>query len=533
MPHFVVLGVTVLAIVGSIMIVNWAKLIYPKCESKIMVLAVLSIFNTIGLVSVVFLIYSRLNPKDMYLTTRNTFLKIKLISMYIFGLGYFFHCGLYLWKHSNPNDCSIAEENDAIEVLGICYNLLSLLYIFLLFIYFALFYVRKRNNTVLENFASLGVLLANLFIWLDTLFSESDFLFTRHWIQSNSSQLINLTESSQSIDQAMGAIEKTDPFLSPAMIEFSLMAIDMLFATTDDASKSSLPDDSKEDRHDRDAVLSKLSINLKNLNPESNKSKPIAPLVKKTVQIFFSLAAFTFFAFTFTVVLTNDSYNNLIEIPDDFYFYISLKLSIKLVMIILTFFCLFIEWQRLTFRFNVWAFVLIITCFGNIVYHMLYCFALHYESSKGSKNHTDKDTNIKKEFLNVDWTENIISIILASSQTLFILGFHSPKNNENFLYFNSTKKCEKYFYEKFVCFACSVLGVLNLGFWASDSIGEGQFPVFTIAMYRAYEPGVWSFIIKIILPLTIFYRFHTGLDFLEFFWKLKSNVRIIKRRKSI
>lgn len=173
-------------------------------------------------------------------------------------------------------------------------------------------------------------------------------------------------------------------------------------------------------------------------------------------------------------------------------------------MIILTFFCLFIEWQRLTFRFNVWAFVLIITCFGNIVYHMLYCFALHYESSKGSKNHTDKDTNIKKEFLNVDWTENIISIILASSQTLFILGFHSPKNNENFLYFNSTKKCEKYFYEKFVCFACSVLGVLNLGFWASDSIGEGQFPVFTIAMYRAYEPGVWSFIIKIILPLTIF-----------------------------
>lgn len=63
------------------------------------------------------------------------------------------------------------------EGLGICYNLLSLLYTYLLFIYFALFYVRKRNNTVWENFASLGVLLANLFIWLDTLFSDSDFLF--------------------------------------------------------------------------------------------------------------------------------------------------------------------------------------------------------------------------------------------------------------------------------------------------------------------------------------------------------------------
>lgn len=44
---------------------------------------------------------------------------------------------------------------------------------------------------------------------------------------------------------------------------------------------------------------------------------------------------------------------------------------------------------------------------------MFYCFVLYYESSKGSKNYIDKDINIKKEFLNVDWIENIISIILV------------------------------------------------------------------------------------------------------------------------
>lgn len=112
-----------------------------------------------------------------------------------------------------------------------------MLYTFLLFIYFALFYVRIRNNTVWENFASLGVPLANLLV-------VGFFLFIRHWIENNSSQLINLTESIQSTNKAIGAIEKTDPFLYPAMIEFSLMAIDMLFTKTDDALEGLLPEDS-------------------------------------------------------------------------------------------------------------------------------------------------------------------------------------------------------------------------------------------------------------------------------------------------
>lgn len=44
---------------------------------------------------------------------------------------------------------------------------------------------------------------------------------------------------------------------------------------------------------------------------------------------------------------------------------------------------------------------------------MFYCFVLYYESSKIGKNYRDEDINIKKEFLNVDWIENIISIILV------------------------------------------------------------------------------------------------------------------------
>lgn len=79
------------------------------------------------------------------------------------------------------------------------------------------------------------------------------------------------------------------------------------------------------------------------------------------------------------------------------------------------------------------------------------------------------------------------------------------KNSKNFFCFDFIKKFENNFLEKFVCFVCLVLGVLNLGFWVSDSIGEGWFFVFIILMYRVYELGVWFFIIKIILFFIIFY----------------------------
>lgn len=53
-------------------------------------------------------------------------------------------------------------------------------------------------------------------------------------IADNSSTVINLTISAK---RAMEAIEKSDPFLSPAMIEFSLISIDMLFLKTDRSKK--------------------------------------------------------------------------------------------------------------------------------------------------------------------------------------------------------------------------------------------------------------------------------------------------------
>lgn len=138
----------------------------------------------------------------------------------------------------------------------------------------------------------------------------------------------------------------------------------------------------------------------------------------------------------------------------------------------------------------------------------MYCVAIY---SEGKKN--------ESQFIGVSWTDNIINMFLALFQTVFILGTHSPRDCKNCMCHTCSTECAWWLHNKFVPYACCLLGILNLGLWVSISIGEGRLPVFTISIYKAYDKVVWLFINKIILPLTIFFRFHTGLDFLEFYWK--------------
>lgn len=489
--QFVVFGVIVHAFVVSIMVVNWAELIFKKCESETMVLVILLFFSFIGLLSTAFLLWFRRKKyENLSETKRITFLKIKLISLYVFGIGYLFHCALYAWKHSiKSNDCG----NDK---LGIIYNVSSIVYTFGLFVYFAIFYERNYDNGCWENLCSLGILFANSCIWLDSLFSHSGVLFKNHNHTSTNSNETNSTI-------AMQAIEKTDPFLSPAMIEFSLMAIDMLFTKTDDYDEDSLQIDPK--------------------NPENTTCcncetcRYACRLFRLIGQISLSLVAFALFAFTFSVFLTTNSSEELLDHSEYFEVYVSMQLSMKVVMFLLIVPCLIFKWPRMTFHFNVWSFVLIITCFGNVVYHVLYCFALW--------------SNGKENVIIVSWTDNIVSIFLAGFQTLFILGTHLHSDQVTACCTCSPciNNCKNK--ESFVYYACSILGVLNFGLWVSDSIGEERLPVFSIEIYKAYDEVMWSVINKIILPLTIFFRFHTGLDFFEFYWKHKNKKIKIKKKK--
>lgn len=472
----VVVGVVVLAIVVSIMAIHWAKLLYEDCYSDKLIFWLLVIASLAGIFFLSILIFLRFNNFDNSIHTSSgiTFLKIKLVFMYIFGVGYLFHCGLYAWKHTFENKC--LGNND----LGLAYNISSIIYTFFLFVYFALFYERKDDNTFCENFASLFIMVTNACIWLDAIFSESGKVFNDdNTNDTESTKIINMTNSS---NRATEAIKMTDSFLSPALIEFSLISIDLLFTQ----------------KHDSQSIKKKLKI----------EKKICQVYLKSFFQILFSLIVIALFAFTLVVVLTNDESTDLPDYPDDFEIYVYFQFGMKCLMLLLIIICVFVEFPGFTFHFNVSTFVLLIACFGNVVYHILYCFALE---SKNNKPHNCP--------LIFSLIENFIGILLALLQTVFIIGTHMPKNYKRLSGESRCQKSTDWLHNNVVYNACCLLGILNLGLWVSDTIGELRLPVFSLTIYRAFRIKVWSVINKIILPLTIFFRFHTAFDFLEYYWK--------------
>lgn len=445
------------------MAVHWANLLYPECYSELIVLCILCGSSSLGLLFALILIFVRLQKCTVkQKMSMNTFLIFKLISMYVFGLGFMFHCGLYAWKRFLEDIC---PGNGAI---GFIYNIITICYTVCLFLYFALFHVRKNENTFVENLSSLFILLANVCVWLDAIFSESGDIFNEP-DNDNSSVIKNVTESS---NRATEVIEKTESFLSPALIEFSLLGIDLLFTKTSD---------------NNDNNVNMLHENLRN---QTNK---YCHLLLVSIQIFFCLFAFSLFAFTFHIVLKPEGSKDFLDYPYEFLSYVVFQCIIKIAMLVFIFKCIFlsIDCSCLTFHLNVSSFILLVTCFGNVVYHTLYCFALDSESR-----------NPHKQYIWISWADNIMSLVLAPTQTIFIIGIHSSKNNKNLTFFH----------------LCSYLGILNLGLWVSDSIGEERLPVFSLFIFNAFHTQVWSIINKIILPLTIFFRFHTGFEFLEIYW---------------
>ncbi|XP_061185786.1 uncharacterized protein LOC133193886 [Saccostrea echinata] len=272
-----------------------------------------------------------------------TFLDIKLYSMYAFGLCYFFHCGLYIWKHFG-SDCPN-------KWFGFVYNIIAMLYTFFLFLYFNGYHERHSDNSKPQNIFSVGILLANV------------------------------------------------------------------------------------------------------------------------------------------------------------------------VMLLLILYCIIIVWTNMNYHFNVWCMVLLISCFGNVVNHMIYCFGLTV--NKGQ-------IEIPAYVLILSWFDNIISIILAFCETYYLLGTHSH------IKYTSTNNfcCKETFskwYDRYVNYVCFLIGMINIGLWIGDSIGEGRIPVLSYPMYQAYDPQVWTIIVKLVLPLTIFFRFQTGLSFLEMYW---DRDKVIKEKKN-
>lgn len=427
-------------------------------------------------------ILGKIRPKDEWIECFDrrgiSFLKLKLISMYFFGTCYFLHCGLYIWKHS------LEHENKELGI--ICYAMTAI-HVFCLFIYFEVFYRRKCEHTCCNTFLSVVVIIfTNISTWIDAL--SSAYLFKPH---SNSSLPV------QNETRAMETIEETEPLISSAIVSFSLLTISLLFPKAGDTCTLSRSDVQKVDL---------------TLNNDFAFYSQIIKTCKIIFQILFLLLSFGLVAFTFTELLTEESIADLKAYTIT---QIVFK-SIILLLVLINCICFFGERLKncLSFKefkncsnicksvckivcFNAWVVLFVIACIGNVFYHVACGICIN----------DIQDIEIDVYVI----VEIIISIIAAVLQTFFIIGTYYNVKCEN-CDDSIRYECESNRCKEIVYFACSLLGILNMGLWISDSISKENL------IYKEDDDDFWNLFKNVTLLLTTFFRFQTSLEFLKLYW---------------
>lgn len=389
-----------------------------------------------------------------------------------------FHSGLYAWKHYD-----FQEECPGNSCFDFIYDISSILYTFIIFVYFALFHDSKLEQAVKKYYVLIPIIVANVCIWLNAILFGSDFLYEKLPNNNSTSPMINITESS---NLAVEAIEKADTFCLPAMVEFSLMAIDMLFT-------------------ENDYTINGYSAGKSSLIQERHTFGKICHIVKKTVQVVVSLAALLHFAFVFTIVLTTNSTDNILDHSHYFLVYFCFELVMKLTMLTLILICFykFCKCAHLIRKCTPSLAVLLFTTCGNVGYHILYIFALSLD-----------DRKYQPVPMTISLIVNGLSLLLAVLQSFLIQLIRS-----NDFICTSSQENQQRSQTNFLYYTCFILSLFNFALWASDSIGEDRRSILSVVYNWSYEQLGSSVIYTIFFPLTVFYRFQSGLDFLEFYWK--------------
>lgn len=448
-----------------------AKMNFGEKENVALTIPILHIAGIISVFSLMVVRAKNEWNKDCIAGQEKTFLRIKLISLFIFGVCYLLHCGLYVWKYF------VTSQNKS---LGLANYFISLLHILFIIIYFAWF--RERNDKIKcsETCLSVVLILFNTCTWLDAL--STDFLFN---IQLNSTLPIQNATS-----RVIDSLEKIDPLLSSAIIGFSLLTTSLLCRRTAD-------------------ILPYSYLQLHNLSSTDDPAKDnvCTKLCKKYTQTGFLLMSFGLFAFTFTELSIGESSADLVP-------YITAQFTVKLIILIQVFVicvCFFCKLKCICSSCeacrkpinihkrlcNVWVVILIMTFFCNSLYHVLCCICI--------RDLKDIQT---EDYVLVD---NIVDFIIALFQIFFILA--------NYIYYDRTcencpnvNKFVKWIFNQGAHILYSLLCILNMGLWISDSIRDRRL------IYKTRNNNdFFTLFINILFFISIFFRFQISFEFLKLY----------------
>ena len=475
----------------------------------------------VGVISMLLIIKLQINNfcNEQYNITSMS--KLRLIFFSTFGIGYITHCVLYLFMHFH-SVCPLRRE-------GIMVNFFILTFIFLNI--FSAYVQGYYSVGILENNADIsdvkiaslwkwfsiaivvGACLVDVTVWFDSYISE--------WIniynfpievntENSTNETTPLYKNCTDDNQVTDFIEKTEPLLNPMIIEFSLMAIQITIKTlsnNNDISNTDITDSyhdipTQDDERDNTANRSWWS--------------KCCQVVFEILVPFFTLAlGLVLVVFSYFVTLTGENSHEQ-GIPTTFLIYHAIQIVLKSAMIILIILlssilyhsrksylpdqlrfcsqgkCCFVL-RLILIAFTSGFVVVLLAALSNISYIIINIDALSYGEDF-------------KSFVTVAKVDSIISIFLAIMHMILIGVWHVLER------YTKNKNVQ---FKNVLCNFCLMLSFFNFGLWLSDCIGENRKPIFTEIQYRNLGENIWRVNTKLLLPGTIFFRFHCAMFFLE------------------
>lgn len=463
-----------LVIFGS----GWANIAF---QDNVEVIITMVVYFSIGSIAIIaFFVNLILNAVDFKLTMKGHSQIMKFIKelykkqipktnagMVIrFLLFILFACG---YTHNTFTYAEHLHSDRVKPLLLTLYLAVSIFFIWaqVIVLTFLQYYDKKISNG--GKVLRMIIIITNACSWMNAYFFESSEIFDkRHDFKENNTISSNQTEGT--CFEHTGIVEV---IFAPVTIEYTMMAIGFLF-----------PVALEDVRYRRSWKMTLL------------------------ISMFLIIYEAGVFVFSLQVVLKCSLIDDSNGVPLEFTFYVVLVAILFAAMIGLLIACIVLKRMSRLKRSNdhsihIESFTLLVTAFGNNLYHLLNSIAV---VELGSISLTHKT---------ITFGQNILGLTLAFLQTWFLLAINrydvtnEPVHN---ISRDSGCTCHAKNSLKHSCFA---LAVMNFGLWMYGSIAEIREPVFTYLQQQYYTGPSWNVILKIIFPLTVFYRFHSSMDFLR------------------
>lgn len=342
------------------------------------------------------------------------------------------------------------------EIASLAMNITSMLYICVFTLFFYTFPDKDDASTFLDLISSMFISLANV---VSLLVALLDSTYVKFYPESQSA---NTTTHKNDY-----LVEQAEPLLMPYMIGFLLLVLDFVFSETPGTQ----------------------TINIS--FPEFKKQD----LIKCICRHFFILVSFGLFCYVFTDYLAGRFQESEYE-P-----FIIIQIVTK-IFILLIFLYVFRKYcgkmgtitatVRASYLLNIWFILIAASFFGTLSYHITLSMIF------------------KNQTLNL--CNQLISIFVVAVPQAFLITITYMANKYN----NSNDNSVNVPWDESTCFLFSIIGIINMGFWISDSINRDWL---NVVMYSMTSEVTQISVVNFFLYLKISFHFISAFEFIKLSWE--------------